>query len=432
MTVSLDRRRMMLAGGGIVALGAAGTLALRPGDHGGVHSPYFLGLQAALKSAGLARPTLVIDQRRLQANIAAVKDFLPTRQGLRVVVKSLPSLGLLDAVARGVGTNRFMVFNGPMLATMAAARPDGDYLMGKPLAAAEAHSFYAAGPGKAAGFDPARRLQWLIDTPARLDQYAAIARAAGTTMRVSLEIDVGLHRGGFRDPADFAAALTRIAADPALSLGGLMGYDPHLSHVKAGHGRDKALAHSRSLYQGFLEQLRNAQGAAFNPAALTLNTAGSPTYRLHHDSPYANDISVGSAFVKPLDFDVDTLAAHVPAAFIATPVLKALPRADLPTAESLTPLFRLWDRNTERAFFIHGGHWLAAPVSPPGLQYSSLFGRSSNQELMTGSDRVSLAPDDTVFLRPTQSEAVLLQFGDLAVWDGEAISAMWPVFPTSA
>lgn len=432
MTVRIDRRRVMLAGGGAVALGAVATLAARPGDHGGVHSPYFLGLQSALKAAGLGRPTMVIDQRRLLANIAAVKAFLPARQGLRVVVKSLPSLGLLDAVARGVGTSRFMVFNGPMLATMAAARPDGDYLMGKPLAAAEARGFYAAGPGKAAGFDPARGLQWLIDTPARLDQYAAIARAAGTTMRVSLEIDVGLHRGGFSDPAAFAAALTRIASDPVLSLGGLMGYDPHLSHVKAGGGRDKALARSRALYQGFLDQVRKAQGAAFNAAALTLNTAGSPTYRLHHDSPYANDISIGSAFVKPLDFDVDTLAAHVPAAFIATPVLKALPRTDLPTAEALTPLFRLWDRNTARAFFIHGGHWLAAPVSPPGLQYSSLFGRSSNQELLTGSEKVSLAPDDTVFLRPTQSEAVLLQFGDLAVWDGKAISATWPVFPVSA
>ncbi|HRD29799.1 MAG TPA: alanine racemase [Caulobacter sp.] len=432
MTVRIDRRRMMLAGGGAVALGAAATLALRPGDHGGVHSPYFLGLQSALGTAGLARPTLVIDRRRLDANITAVKTFLPARQGLRVVVKSLPSLGLLDAVARGVGTSRFMVFNGPMLATMAAARPDGDYLMGKPLAAPEAKAFYDAGPGKAAGLDPARQLQWLIDTPARLDQYAAVARAAGTTMRVSLEIDVGLHRGGFNDPAGFAVALHRIAGDPVLSLGGLMGYDPHLSHVKAGGGRDKALARSRVLYQGFLDQVREAQGAGFNPAALTLNTAGSPTYRLHHDSPYANDISVGSAFVKPLDFDVDTLAAHVPAAYIATPVLKALPRTDLPTAESLTPLFRLWDRNTARAFFIHGGHWLAAPVSPPGLQYSSLFGRSSNQELLTGSEKVSLSPDDTVFLRPTQSEAVLLQFGDLAVWDGKAISAMWPVFPVSA
>jgi D-serine deaminase-like pyridoxal phosphate-dependent protein len=325
-----------------------------------------------------------------------------------------------------------MVFNAPMLALMAAARPDGDYLMGKPLAAAEARAFYAAGPGRAGGFDPARQLQWLIDTPARLDQYAAIARAAGTSLRISLEIDIGLHRGGFGEPAAFAAALGRIAADPALSLGGLMGYDPHLGHVKAGGARDKALARSRALYQGFLDQVRQAGGARFDPAGLTLNTAGSPTYRLHHDSPYANDISVGSAFVKPLDFDVDTLASHVPAAFIATPVLKALPRTDLPTAESLTPLFRLWDRNAARAFFIHGGHWLAAPVSPPGLQYSPLFGRSSNQELLTGSRKVALTADDTVFLRPTQSEAVLLQFGDLAVWDGRTISEMWPVFPASA
>lgn len=431
MSVKIDRR-LALAGGAAAALGAAGTLALRPGDHGGAHSPYFLGLRSALRAAGLARPTLVIDRRRLEANIAAVKGFLPARQGLRVVVKSLPSLGLLDAVARGVDTNRFMVFNGPMLAAMAAARPDGDYLMGKPLAAPEAKAFYAAGPGKAAGFDPARQLQWLIDTPARLDQYAAIARAAGTSLRVSLEIDIGLHRGGFGEPAAFAAALGRIAADPALGLGGLMGYDPHLSHVKAGGGRDKAMARARGLYQGFLDQTRQALGSAFDPAALTLNTAGSPTYRLHHDSPYANDISVGSAFVKPLDFDVDTLTTHVPAAFIATPVLKALPRTDLPTAEALTPLFRLWDRNTARAFFIHGGHWLAAPVSPPGLRYSALFGRSSNQELLTGSRKVALTADDTIFLRPTQSEAVFLQFGDLAVWDGSTISDMWPVFPTSA
>ena len=46
------------------------------------------------------------------------------------------------------------------------------------------------------------------------DNTVAIARAAGTTLRVSLEIDIGLHRGGFSDPAAFAAA--RNAGRPAL------------------------------------------------------------------------------------------------------------------------------------------------------------------------------------------------------------------------
>jgi D-serine deaminase-like pyridoxal phosphate-dependent protein len=90
------------------------------------------------------------------------------------------------------------------------------------------------------------------------------------------------------------------------------------------------------------------------------------------------------------------------------------------------------DANTERAFFIHGGHWLAKPESPPGLEYSDLFGRSSNQELLMGSASVDLRADDYVFLRPTQSEVVLLQFGDLLVYDGNDIVERWPTFPVSA
>ena len=400
---------------------------MRKRDLGGPHSDYFLSLSKALATAGLAHPTLVIDRAKLDANIAAVKAALPARQALRVVVKSLPSLDLLDAVTSGVGTQRYMVFNRPMMTTMAEQRPDGDYLMGKPLAAAEAKGFYA--DLKRNAFDPARQLQWLIDTAKRLEQYATIAAANGQPMRVNLEIDIGLHRGGFSGPEGFGAALSQIKANPSLNLSGLMGYDPHLSHIKAGESRDKALARSQQTYQDFIGQVK---AAGFDTAGMTFNTAGSPTFHMHKDNPYANEVSVGSAFVKPQDFDTDTLTSHVPAAFIATPVIKALPETQLPTAEALSGLFRFIDPNTTRAFFIHGGHWLATPVSPPGLEYSSLFGRSSNQELLTGSAKIDLQPDDYVFLRPNQSEAVFLQFGDIAVFDGKTISARWPVFSVSA
>jgi D-serine deaminase-like pyridoxal phosphate-dependent protein len=320
-----------------------------------------------------------------------------------------------------------MVFNRPMMTTMAEQRPQGDYLMGKPLAAAEAKAFYAG--LKRNAFDPSRQLQWLIDTPARLDQYAAIAAANGQAMRVNLEIDIGLHRGGFSSPQAFAETLARIKANPSLILSGLMGYDPHLAHIKPGEGRDKALARSRQTYQDFIDQVK---ASGLDLEGLTLNTAGSPTFHMHKDNPYATEVSVGSAFVKPQDFDTDTLNSHMPAAFIATPVIKALPETRLPTAEALSGLLRFIDPNTTRAFFIHGGHWLATPASPPGLEYSDLFGRSSNQELLTGSAKVDLEPDDYVFLRPNQSEAVFLQFGDIAVFDKGQISARWPVFSVSA
>ncbi|CAN0297617.1 unnamed protein product [Chrysoparadoxa australica] len=52
--------------------------------------------------------------------------------------------------------------------------------------------------------------------------------------------------------------------------------------------------------------------------------------------------------------------------------------------------------------------------------------------MLNGSDSVKLAVDDFVFLRPTQSEAVFLQFGDIAVFDGLHITEQWPVFQQGA
>jgi D-serine deaminase-like pyridoxal phosphate-dependent protein len=48
--------------------------------------------------------------------------------------------------------------------------------------------------------------------------------------------------------------------------------------------------------------------------------------------------------------------------------------------------------------------------------------------MLNGSAAVELGVDDYVFLRPTQSEAVMLQFGDLVVVRGGAVVDHWPVF----
>lgn len=394
-------------------------MAARKPDRGGPHNDYFQKLSAALAAAGCARPTLVIDRARLDANIDAVKRTLDgTGLATRIVVKSLPAHDLLKAVAEGVGTSRFMVFNGPMLKTMAAARPDADYLLGKPLAAAE-----AAQVMDAVG---AAQVQWLVDTPERLKQYAELARARGGMLRASLEIDVGLHRGGFVGAEETAAAID-LAKSEGVAVTGLMGYDPHVPKTP---DPKRAYAASQKAYEAAKSVLRQKLGV--DPATVTLNSAGSPTYAMHAKGTAANEVAIGSAFVKPTDFDLSTLEHHTPASFIATPVLKALARTQVPALESVSGLFAFFDPNTKRAYFIHGGHWLAKPESPPGLEYSALFGRSSNQELLTGSEATDLKPDDTIFLRPTQSEAIFLQFGDIAVFDGEKIAAFWPTFSVSA
>ena len=414
-------RRAAIVGGGAALVGGAAVLAARKSDQGGAPDAYFVALSGALRKAGIAHPVLVIDQRKLDHNIASARATL-TRSGLplRIVVKSLPAAGLVDHVARGMATNRFMVFNGAMLETM-AARPGADLLLGKPLPAMQ----YAECVGQA-GAVTAARVQWLIDTPARLKQYAEIAAAKHIPLRANLEIDVGLHRGGLPDGTALAEVVDLARTLPQVSISGLMGYDAHVPKMG---DPDEAYAASQKQYRAAIGVLREKLGV--DPATLTLNGAGSPTYARHAQRTAANEVSVGSAFVKPADFDVDTLTRHVPASFIATPVLKAK-RMELPGNEWLTGPLTFMDPNAARAFFIHGGHWLATPVSPPGLQFSDLFGRSSNQEMLTGSASVMLKPDDYVFFRPNQSEALFFQFGDIALFDGEKISGYWPTWPVSA
>lgn len=416
-SIMRSRRAWLAAGGAAVALGA---LALRKPDRGGAHNAYFQQMSRALAEAGLARPTLVIDRARMLANAdAAAATLAPSGLPLRLVVKSLPAFGLLDPLAARLGTNRFMVFNGAMLRQMIEQRPQADLLLGKPLPVGEAAAFIAMGRRAAP--------QWLIDTPQRLTDYIAAASANNAPLRVNLEIDVGLHRGGFRSVEALKAALDIAKAEPLVEVAGLMGYDPHVPKTPDPGG---AFRRVQAIYGDAVACITSELGV--QPSALTLNTAGSPTYKLHAAGTVANEVSVGSAFVKPVDFDISTLTHHEPAAFIATPVIKTLDPARLPALEWAQGPMAFWDPNSERAFFIYGGHWLARPESPPGLQYSSIFGRSSNQELLTGSRQVELAADDYVFFRPTQSEAVFLQFGPIAIYEEGRIVEMAETFPVSA
>src|SRR5690606_18349639 len=87
------------------------------------------------------------------------------------------------------------------------------------------------------------------------------------------------------------------------------------------------------------------------PADAVLNTGGSPTYQLYDAGDFpCNELAAGSCLVKPTDFDLPTLADHVPASWIATPVLKALDHTAIPGID-LGPLQALWNPNRERAFF---------------------------------------------------------------------------------
>jgi len=416
------KRRSLLLGGiaGAVGLGAL----LRPRDRGENHSPYFMGLSRALDDDNRSGPTLVIDRRRLEANIQTLMSHIGGRFDYRIVAKSLPSLPLLERVMRESGSHRLMLFHQPFINEVARALPGADILLGKPMPVAAAHNFYRQlGPGE---FDDERQLCWLLDTPERVESYGALADSLGRDMQVCFELDVGLHRGGVDSDEQLVHMLEQVRGSRHLVFRGFMGYEPHIVKMPIGEPeayRDRAMAR----YRHFIAIARGYLGDAW-PKDVLLNAGGSPTYQLYDrgDFPF-NELAAGSCLVKPTDFDLPTLADHHPASYIATPVLKALDTLQIPGID-LGRLQSAWNPNRARTFFTYGGYWKAVPESPKGLAYNTLFGRSTNQEMLNGSRSIELAPDDWMFLRPTQSEFVFLQFGPIAVYDGSAIVERWPVF----
>lgn len=422
----MKRRNLIL---GSTALLAAGALALRPSDKGGPYPAYFAALNQELRQHGPGRPLLLIDKDRLLANCSKVKAQLPKNKALRIVAKSLPSLPLLQTVMNVMESNRLMAFHQPHLNTIAEAMPASDLLLGKPMPVNAAAEFYRT--LKNTSFNPALQLQWLIDTPQRLREYQQLAVTLGTRMRISVELDVGLHRGGVATPEALRPLLDIIASDSEhLELAGFMGYDAHV-------GKIPSVIESRaSSFNKACERYRDCQQAlrAWQPEmakqSLVFNGAGSPTLRLHKEDSPLNEVAAGSCLVKPTDFDLDLLADLEPAAFIATPVLKVLEGTTIPGIEGTRRLLSLWNPNTERSYFIYGGLWQAHYEAPPGLFDNSTYGKSSNQAIVNSSHVVPLQVNDQIFMRPTQSERVLLEFGDLAVISQGKLADWWPVLPS--
>ncbi len=423
------KRRHFLAGAAGLAVGAG--LLSRPGDRGAPHLEYFARLNEELKRHGPMRPALVIDLDRLDQNIDQVLASVARVPGrhYRIVEKSLPSVSLLDYVMQRSGSRRLMSFHQPFLNTDARTWPQAEILLGKPMPVRAAENFYREHRG---AFAPERQLQWLIDTPARLQQYLALAEAQDLKLRINVELDVGLHRGGVSRDVDLHAILDLLAQHPKrLRFAGFMGYEPHITAVPRVLGSQQELfAKAMAAYGHAVDVLRQRHPDLWH-AELTLNTAGSPTYRLHEAESLSNDISVGTGLLKPTHYDIPTLAEHVPAVFIATPVLKATGPVNLPGLDEASRLLSWWDVNQRETFFVYGGNWQADYVSPPGLQFNALYGHSANQEIVNASSAVALRVDDQIFLRPHITESVLLQFGDLiALRDGRIVDR-WPVFPAA-
>ncbi len=307
------------------------ALLCKPGNSGGGYDDYFGAMNSLLKESRISQPVIVLDLDRMDANIDLLLKTVKHPLKYRIVIKSLPSPDMLRYIMNRTGTARLMPFHlSHMRAILELGIPGLDMLPGIPFPVAAVESFYDSLPA-ARRVEMIRAVQWLIDSEARLMEYLEFAASRGIRLRVNIEIDVGLRRGGAGNPAGLSSLLSIIAANPErLVFSGFMGYDGHVTHVPIYIGSKEAavrreFAKVMGRYREFIESGRREFPALF-AGELTFNGGGSTTYALYDGSSPANDIAAGSCLVMPATFKVFTLEGHRAALFMAAPVLKKILR----------------------------------------------------------------------------------------------------------
>lgn len=387
-----------------------------------MQSNYFQQLTEDLKQQGTGTPQLILDLKTYQRNLDYVQSKLPAKLKPRLVVKSLASIPLLKLASKKLNSQHFMVFHLPHLLEIISAFEQVDILLGKPMPIHAVQRFYQNFPDQKALNDQSN-IPWLIDDIERLQQYLQLAQNLNICLNVNIEIDVGLHRGGVQTQQQFIALLKLIQHNAAyLKLSGLMGYDAHVAKLpKILKSPEKSYQQSQQIYQQYKTILQQQFSDLWHED-LCFNGGGSPTFMQHCQQSVCNDLAFGSMLLKPSDFDLENLSALSCALWIAAPILKVLPCSQIPGLELLSHLPHQY-----KAVFIYGGYWRADYIYPEKSRLHVLYGRSSNQEMLQVPMQCDIHVDDYVFLRPTQSEAIIPQFDQLYVY-AEGKFIQWQTF----
>jgi D-serine deaminase-like pyridoxal phosphate-dependent protein len=415
------------------------VLLLKPRDRGGAYPPYFAMLNQALKNARVGRARILIDQDRLDHNLTIIQGNIPSPDHYRIVVKSIPCVELLRYIKEKVVTNKFMVVHEPFLKVILDNFDPGiDILLGKPLPVFACEEFFKGIPASLSK-RAQKEIQWLVDTDTRMQEYLDFATQKGLTLRVSVELDIGLHRGGVDSLAKLDAILKIVQSNSKqLVFSGYMGYDGHVASAPGifTSARQAALAefaNNMAVYQQYIDHGRQAFPELFKDA-LTFNSGGSSTYSLFDRVPFITDIGIGGAVLRPSSYPALFLGDLLPAEYVATPMIKKWDGALIPFLEGLAGFLRWWNPNDQCSFGIYGGSWAGAIVAPPELHAQMLTSTDpanenlvTNQSILNGSRKVGWGMGDFAFYYPKQSDA-MFQFEDILLIRNGKVIGTWNVF----
>lgn len=372
---------------------------------------------------GRTLPMAFVDRRALDANVALTR----TRAGdvpVRVASKSVRCRAALERLLETDGFEGVMCYAGDEAVHLAAHGFD-DLLVAYPV----------VGEGElrrvAETVADGARIVLMVDSTEHVERIAAVASEVGADVPLCLDLDcstrhLGIHFGVRRSPittpSEAVSVAEAIAESDGVYLSGLMGYEAQLAGLPdrnpAKNPVENAVirrlkARSKPVVR---ERRRDVASALDDEYDLEfVNGGGTGSVEFTVSDPWVTEVTVGSGFFAPRQFDWYDAFSYEPAAGFAVEVTR---------------------RPADGVYTCRGGGYVAS--GPTGSDKAPTPWLPDDAELLDteGAGEVQtpieydgeLAVGDPVVMRHGKAGELCRFFEELAVVDGERIVETWPTY----
>lgn len=136
-----------------------------------------------------------------------------------------------------------------------------------------------------------------IDSTAHVDELGAALHDAGHTLRVVIEVDIGMHRAGVQPGTPVVALARAIAAQPGLRFVGVMGWESHAVTIAEPSEKARVVTAAIALLTSSAEACR----AAGLPVDI-VSCGGTGTLPYCAQQPGVTEIQAGGAIFSDMHY----------------------------------------------------------------------------------------------------------------------------------
>lgn len=374
---------------------------------------------------GRELPAAFLDLAAFEENVATTADRADGTP-VRVASKSVRCTGVLERILAEDGFEGLMCYTGHEAVDLAEAGFE-DLLVAYPLLGETELQRVAAAVADG------HRIVLMVDSAEHVQRAGAAAAEAGADVPLCIDLDCstehlgvyfGVQRSPVRSPSDALAMADAIAATEGVHLAGLMGYEAQLAGLPDRNPANSTVENLaiRQFKPRSKETVRERRGAVVDAlddeyGLEFVNGGGTGSIEFTRDDPSVTEVTAGSAYYAPRQFDWYDRFAYEPAAGYAIEVTRE-PAEDVYTCRG-------------------GGYIASGPVGadkapipwlPGDADLLDNEGAGEVQTPVRYDGPVDLAPGDPVVMRHGKAGELCRFFEDLHVVDGDTVVDTHPTY----